>query len=140
VSRPRADSLTIANLAFVVAMALHVFDHTRQARGLDALTREVIAGGAVLGLLALTTLVLTLRHSQYAPFAATLVGFWTAIAVAASHLAPHWSAFSDPYAGLGLGFFSWAVVIAEIATAALLGIAGLVELRRRQRGPTAARL
>jgi hypothetical protein len=131
--RRRLDSLTVANLAFVLAMALHGIDHTRQARGVDALTREVLWGGAVLAVVAVGTLALTLRRSPLAPLVATVVGFWTAIAVSASHLAPHRSAFSDPYRGLGLGWYSWAVVLAEIVSALLLGVAGVVELRRQQR-------
>jgi hypothetical protein len=138
VSTRRLDSLTVANLAFVVAMALHAIDHTRQGRGLEALTREVRWGGVALAVVAVGALLLTLRHSPFAPLVATVVGFGTAIAVTASHLVPHWSALSDPYAGLGLGLYSWAVVLAEVVTALLLGIAGLVELRRQQRAPARA--
>jgi hypothetical protein len=126
----RPSRLAAANVAFVAAMTLHGIDHTRQARGVGGLAPEVVWGGAVLFALAATTLWLTLHGHPRAPLAAALVGLWTAAAVSASHLAPHWSAFSDPYAGLSLGVWSWIVVIAEIATALVLGVLGVVELRR----------
>jgi predicted MFS family arabinose efflux permease len=51
-----------------------------------------------------------------------MVGLWTAFAVAASHLAPHWSAFSDPYADNDLDWFSWGQMLLLIAAAAALGL------------------
>ena len=48
----------------------------------------------------------------------------------ASHLAPHWSAFSDSYPQIGADAMSWVVVLLEIAAALLLGAVGVRELRR----------
>ena len=53
-------------------------------------------------------------------------------AVTAAHFAPHWSAFSDPYADLDLGFLSWAAAAFEVACAAVLAAVGVVVLRRRR--------
>jgi hypothetical protein len=53
------------------------------------------------------------------------------VAVAAAHLAPHWSAFSDPYPDLSVDALSWVVMLLEVATALVLGLVGIRELRRR---------
>jgi hypothetical protein len=123
--------LAAANLAFVAANLAHLLDHLRQ--GTERLTGEVVAGGAVLSVVAVATLALTLRHDRRAPLVAAVVGLWTAVAVAASHLAPHWSAFSDSYPELPVDALSWAIMLAEIVTAAVFGLIGLSELRRRRR-------
>jgi hypothetical protein len=139
ITRLRGDPLAIANVAFVTAIVLHGADHIRQGTG--SLTPEVFWGGAVLALIAFATLPLTLRRDPRAPIAAAVVGLWTAVAVSASHLAPHWSAFSDPYPDLSLDALSWTVMLLEIATALVFGLAGLWQLRRgrvRERAAAAA--
>ena len=93
----------MASAVLVSLNALHGLDHVRQGR----LSGEVVVGGQGLLLLALLPLVLSFRGHRLAPLAAASVGLWTALAVAASHLAPHWSAFSDPYADHDLDVFSW---------------------------------
>jgi hypothetical protein len=59
------------------------------------------------------------------------VGLTGALGVAASHLAPHWSALSDPYPDLSVDALSWAVMLAEIAAALALGIVALRQLARQ---------
>jgi hypothetical protein len=125
----RQRILVLASAAFVAANALHSLDHLRQ--GTDRLTPEVFWGGSVLSLAALATLFLVLRGDLRAPLTAAVVGLWTAAGVAASHIAPHWSAFSDPYPDLQVDALSWAVMLAEIAAAFALGLVGLRELRRQ---------
>jgi hypothetical protein len=83
----------------------------------------------MLTIVAFGTLWLTLRRHPRAPLVAALVGLWSAIGVAASHLLPHWSAFSDPYPDLDVDAVSWAAMLLELATAAVLGLLGLRELR-----------
>ena len=61
---------------------------------------------------------------------AAAVGLWSALAIAASHLAPHWSAFSDPYSELTVDALSWIAVFAEIGSALALGLVGLGFIRR----------
>jgi hypothetical protein len=134
--RGRRDPLAIANVAFVTAILLHGADHIRQGTG--SLTPEVLWGGTVLAAVGFATVPLTLRRDPRAPLAAAVVGLWTAAAVSASHLAPHWSAFSDPYPDLHLDALSWAVMLMEIATAVVFGLLGLSELRRRSTRERAA--
>jgi hypothetical protein len=133
--KPRIDALGAAAIAFLLSNILHTLDHQRQ--GTERLTAEIYAGGAVISVLAVVVLVMALRRSDKAPIACAVVGLWTAVGVAASHLAPHWSAFSDPYPDLSVDALSWAIVLAEIAAATLLGLAGVRELRRAPAGPRA---
>ena len=124
----RRNPLLISSAVLVFLNAFHGLDHVRQ--GLGRLTTEVVVGGQALLLLALLPLALSFRHHRLAPLAAATVGLWTALAVAASHLAPHWSAFSDPYADNDLDWFSWGQMLLLIAAAAALGIVGIRALRR----------
>ena len=121
-------SLFVASAALILVNALHGADHIRQ--GLGRLTPEVIVGGQGLLLLALIPFVLTLRHHRMAPLVAALIGSWTFIAVTASHLAPHWSAFSDRYFDHDLDALSWALMLSVIATAAILAALGIAVVRR----------
>ena len=125
------DRLAAAHVVFVVAIVLHATDHFRQARGVDALTPEVLWGGVVLIVAAFATLPLTLTRHPRAPVAAAAVGLTTAAAVSASHLAPHWSAFSDPYADASLGTYSWTVMLLEVAAALVLAFVAADTLAAR---------
>jgi hypothetical protein len=131
----RDRTLLVANVVFLVAMALHGLDH--ELRGTGDLTTEVMVGGTVLAVLALATLPLTLMGHPRAPLAAAVVGFWTVIAVSASHLAPHWSAFSDPYPDKSLGFWSWAAMLGEVGAALVFGLVGLRRLLGAPAAPAA---
>jgi hypothetical protein len=121
----RLEPLPAAHLVLIGTMTLHAVDHTLQARGLGALTPHVLIGGTALLVLALATLPITLRGQARPPLVAAIVGLSTAIGVSASHLAPYWSPFSDPYADLSLGAYSWLVMLAEIAAAFAFGVLGL---------------
>jgi hypothetical protein len=132
----RLDTLTLAATAFVAANLLHTLDHLRQ--GTDDLTTEILAGGTVLSILAVLTLVLALRRHPRAALWAAVVGTWSALGVIASHIAPHWSAFSDSYFEIDADALSWAVMLAEVLAAAYLGLVGFRELRRQATGRTAA--
>ena len=120
--------LRTAAIAFLAANLLHTLDHLRQGTG--RLTTEIFLGGSVITIAAVVTLVLVLRGSPRAPLTAAVVGLWTAVGVAASHIAPHWSALSDSYPELSVDALSWAVMLAEIAAALVLGMLGVRELRR----------
>jgi len=50
---------------------------------------------------AIATLALALRRSRRAALSAAVVGLSSALGVAASHIAPHRSAFSNPYPEIG---------------------------------------
>ena len=124
------NPLLLASALLVSLNGLHGLGHVRQ--GLGRLSSEVLVGGQALLLLALLPLVLSVRRHRLAPLAAATVGLWTAFAVAASHLAPHWSAFSDPYADNDLDVFSWSQMLLLIAGAAMLGVVGIKAIRRRR--------
>jgi hypothetical protein len=132
----RLEPLWVAHLALIGTMILHAIDHTLQARGLAALTPQVLTGGTALLVVALTTLPLTLRHHPRAPLAAAIVGWSTALGVSASHLAPYWSPFSDPYVDLSLGAYSWLVMLSEVAAAVVFGLLGLRALSTSAIGMT----
>jgi hypothetical protein len=75
---------------------------------------------------------LALRDNPRAPAAAAGIGAYLVVGVTAAHFAPHWSAFSDPYADLDLGFLSWAAAAAEVGAAAVLAAVGVAALRQRR--------
>jgi hypothetical protein len=128
----RPDSLTVAAAAFVAANALHTLDHLRQGTG--DLATEVLAGGTVLSVLAVLTLVLALRHHPRAALWAAVVGTWSALGVLASHVAPHWSALSDSYFEINADALSWVVMLAEVLAAACLGLVAFRRLARSAGG------
>ena len=122
--------LLVAHLAFIAAMLLHTLDHIRQGTG--RLSVGVLAGGSFLSLIAVAPLWLTVRRHPKAPLVATIVGFYTAVAVTAAHILPNWGVFSDPYPDLSLDTYSWAVMLAEIGMGVVFGSVGLLEMRRQQ--------
>jgi hypothetical protein len=122
--------LGAAAALFLAANIVHTLDHVRQ--GIDRLAAEVLAGGTLLTIAAVLALVLALRRDPRAPVVCAGVGLAGALGVAASHLAPHWSALSDPYSGLGLDMLSWAVMLGEIAAALVLATAGAREVTRHR--------
>ena len=122
--------------AFLAANLVHTADHLRQGTG--DLSWEILAGGTTLTLAAVLVVVLVVREHPRAPLLAAIVGFAGAIGIAASHIAPHWSALSDSYVEGDQDALSWLVVLIEISTAAALGIAGLRSLRSSSPTPRQA--
>jgi hypothetical protein len=113
---------------FLAANVVHTLDHVRT--GLDRLPAEVVSAGTLLTIAAVFALVLALRRDPRAAVVCTGVGVAAALGVAAAHLAPHWSALSDPYPGLGPDALSWVVMLAEIAAGLVLAVAGAREVAR----------
>jgi hypothetical protein len=133
----RTQTLIGANIAFVAANLLHSADHQRQ--GTQGLSTEIMLGGSAITIAAIASLVLALRRSERAAIFATVLGLSAAAGIAASHIAPHWSAFSDSYPEIRADAVSWAAVAIEIGAALLLAAAGLRELRKASNsGPRAA--
>jgi hypothetical protein len=130
--RPANRLLLVASAALLGAVALHGVDHALQERGVGALTTEVFVGGLVNAALAAIAFALALRDHPHAPAVAAGVGAYLVAGVSAAHFAPHWSAFSDPYAELDLGFVSWAAAFAEVGAAAVLAVMGIAVLRQRR--------
>jgi hypothetical protein len=124
----RLGTLLGANIAFVAANLLHTADHQRQ--GTEGLSTEIFLGGSAITIAAIASLVLALRHDERAPIFAAVVGLSAAAGIAASHVAPHWSAFSDSYPEIGADAISWVAVVLEIGGALILAAVGTRELRR----------
>jgi hypothetical protein len=125
-------ALLVASAALLAGVAAHGVDHALQERGVGALTTEVMLGGVGNALLAVLAFWLVLREHPRAPLVAAGVGAYLVLGVSAAHFAPHWSAFSDPYADLDLGFVSWAAAVAEVGAAGVLAVVGVASLRRRR--------
>jgi hypothetical protein len=130
--RSEARMLLAASAALLAGVVLHGADHVLQERGVAALTTEVRMGGFANAVLAVFVFVLALRSHPRAPVVAAAAGTYLVVGVSAAHFAPHWSAFSDPYAEANLGLVSWAAAAAEVAAAAGLAAVGFTLLRRRR--------
>ena len=114
------QALPTAAAIFVAGNLLHTADHLRQ--GTARLTTEVFAGGTVISLGAFLVLYLALRGDPRARVGGMIVGGFAAVGVAAAHLLPHWSAFSDSYPDIGADILSYVIVLIEIATAVYLAV------------------
>jgi hypothetical protein len=122
--------LRYAALFYALGLALHTADHLR--RGLDASTDQVLIAGNLSTAVGITVAVMVIVGSRHAPLLAAITGFPIAIGVAAVHLLPTWSAFSDTFVNAhdtGVTAMSWSVVLIEIAGALALGVTGLLVLR-----------
>jgi predicted permease len=113
-------ALPTAAAVFVAGNLLHTADHLRQ--GTARLTTEVFAGGTVISLGAFLVLYLALRGDPRARVGGIVVGGFAAVGVAAAHLLPHWSAFSDSYPDIGADGLAYVIVLIEIATAVYLAV------------------
>jgi hypothetical protein len=126
--------LRYAALFYALGLALHTADHFR--RGLDASTGQVLVAGNLSTAVGVTVAVMVIVGYRHAPLLAAVTGFPIAIGVAAVHLLPRWSAFSDSFVNAhntGVTAMSWSVVLIEIAGALAMGITGLAVVRE-QRG------
>jgi hypothetical protein len=121
-------SLLRANVIFVAANLLHTADHQRQ--GIGGLSWEILAGGSAITIAAIAALVLAWRRDERAPVFGAVLGLSAAAGIAASHLAPRWSALSDSYPEIHADAISWLVVLVEVAGALLLAAVSMRELRR----------
>ncbi|SRR5712692_1537295 len=121
-----------AAVFFLVGFLIHTGDHLR--RGVEVLTPEVLWAGTVSGVLVIGAITLALVGHRLAPLVAVAAGFPLALGVAAVHLLPSWSAFSDSLPDGGADALSWAAVLAEIAGALAFGAAGAYLLRRDRGG------
>jgi hypothetical protein len=127
---------------FAVALTVHTADHLR--RGMDVVPPAVMTAGMIQGVAAAITVVLVFRGSRWAPHAAILVGFASAVGFTAAHLLPTWGAFSDSFINAapaaGVTWFSWVTAIAEILADLVFGAVGVGVLaaRSRSRSPKAA--
>jgi hypothetical protein len=128
-------------ILFAVALTVHTADHLR--RGMDVVPPAVMTAGIIQGVTAAITVVLVFRGSRWAPRAAILVGFSSAVGFSAAHLLPTWGTFSDSFIGAapaaGVSWFSWVTAILEILADLMFGAAGVAVLvaRNTPRSPIA---
>ena len=123
--------LRYAALFFTAGLLVHGADHWR--RGFGVLTPEVYWARMAVSVLGVIAIALVLLRHRLAALVAVAVGFSTALGVAASHLLPHWSSFSDAFPGSGVDALSYTAVLVEIISALVLGAAGTYVLRRAGR-------
>jgi hypothetical protein len=115
-----------AALLLAAADVAHALDHTRQGRDLaPEVYTAGIAGWIALALL----LVLVARRNRLAALYAAAVALSVAAGIVAVHLAPHWSAFSDPYSSFDPDALSWALVALPVLAALLLVVRAVEVLR-----------
>jgi hypothetical protein len=124
-----------AALLLVVTDVLHAIDHTRQGRNLAS--EVYVAGVAGWIALALLLWLVARGHRLAAPYAAA-VGLSVAVGFLAVHVAPHWSAVSDPYSRFDPDALSWALVVIPVL-AALNLVAQAARARTRTRRSPPAR-
>jgi hypothetical protein len=120
-----ARFLRYAALFYAVAWVVHTGDHVR--RGLGVVTPEVSVLGTAAAFLQIVAIALVLGQHRWAPVLAVAVGLPDAIGIAAVHLLPHWSSFSDAFPGAhgtGVTGFSWVAAIIEVAAALAFAAAG----------------
>jgi hypothetical protein len=116
---------------YLLAFAIHTADHLR--RGTGVLTAEVLVLGTVVGVMQLVAIWAVFGRRSWAPLAAVSIGFPDAVGIFTVHLLPHWSSFSDSFAGAHgteVTTFSWFAASLEIAAALAFGLAGAYALWR----------
>jgi hypothetical protein len=121
-------------LFYALGLALHTADHLR--RGLDVVTPQVQWAGNLSTALGVAAAVMVIVGHRFGPMLAALTGIPVGLGVAAVHLLPRWSAFSDAFPGAhntGVTALSWSVVIIEIVGALAMGTVAL-SILRDQRG------
>jgi hypothetical protein len=123
-----------AALLLVAADVLHALDHTRQGR--DLASEVYVAGVAGWIALAVLLVLIASRHRLAVPYAAA-VGVSVAVGFLAVHVAPHWSAVSDPYSGFDPDALSWALVVVPVAAAVNLVVQAVRSHARTRRSPPA---
>jgi hypothetical protein len=132
-SRQSDRVLRNAALLYAAGTLIHTVDHFR--RGSDTVTTHVYSVGSVATVIAFVTIGLVLLGHPIAPKLAAWFATAHGIGIAAVHLLPRWSVFSDAFTGSevgrGITGVSWVAVSMEIAGALATGIAGLAVLRRR---------
>ena len=133
---PAWSRLRWAAWFYALAWAIHTADHLR--RGLGVVSSQVTVLGLSAAVLQVVAIVLVLRRNRYAPAVALAIGIPDGIGIAAVHLLPHWSAFSDAFPGAhhtGVTGFSWFAAIVEVLGALVFAAAGWGVFRRQHPTP-----
>ena len=127
--------LQAAGVMFALALLVHGADHAR--RGVGELAPAVFWLGNIQTVGALTALFLVFTRHRWAPVAAIVVGFASAVGFTVVHLVPDWGPLSDAFPGAhghaGVTIFSWFAALFEIGADLAFGAAGVFALRSRQK-------
>jgi hypothetical protein len=120
-------SLTVAMIAFTAAFAVHGIDHFR--RGMATSPQAVMVGGTLQGVFVVLAVVLVLRHHRWAPQAAIVLGFGSAILFTYAHVLPTFlPGYQDSFTSgprINVTWFSWLTAVGEIGAGLILGYVGL---------------
>ena len=114
-------ALLTATLIWLALDIGHALDHTRQGR---ELATEVYTAGVTGWVATAVLLVLIVRGHRLAPLLATMFGAAVVLGFLAVHIAPEWSAFSDPYGDFDPDALSWALVVLPMLAGLNLAITG----------------
>lgn len=119
------SALAKANLLVLVLLVAHTLDHA-----INQPSRAQPESAALVGLLGFVIIgassVLAIRGSKRAPLASLFAGMVTFWGVVAVHLAPQWWEWlSDPYWGFATNAGNWISLVALLAAAAWLEVAGI---------------
>ncbi|MEY2475887.1 MAG: hypothetical protein QOG87_1202 [Actinomycetota bacterium] len=131
--RTETAALRAAATFFAVAVLVHNGDHLR--RGGDTVSAEVFALGSAAMLLEIGVVLLVFMRHPAAPLAAAGVGFQLALGYLAVHFTPERSWFSDSFVSGEGSALSWTAASLETAAALVLGVIGVVVLRRHGTRP-----
>jgi hypothetical protein len=153
-SQPPALSdryLRWAATAFAIGWGVHVLDHLR--RGMSASPHAIMVGGMIQGVFVVVAIAMAITgrpQRRWAPEAAILVGFGSAVLFTYAHLLPsYFPAYQDSFVSgprINVTWLSWTSAVAEIGTGIVFAIAGVrarrpsgvgsvVQLRPRQGVP-----
>jgi hypothetical protein len=123
--------LPATGVVFAVALLVHGADHVR--RGIGELAPSVFWLGNVQTVGALTALYLVFTRHRWAPAAAIVIGFASAVGFTVVHLFPDWGplsdAFPDAHSHADVTLFSWFAALFEIGADLAFGAAGVFTLR-----------
>jgi hypothetical protein len=119
-----------AAILFAIGWGVHVLDHLR--RGMSASPHAIMVGGMIQGLFVVAAVVMALSgrpRRRWAPGAAIVVGFGSAILFTYAHLLPtFWPGYQDSFVSgprINVTWLSWLSALTEIGTGIVFAIAGL---------------
>ena len=120
--------LRVTAAIFAVAVLVHNADHLR--RGGDSVSADVFWIGILAILVEVGVVALIFMRHPSAPLAAAVGGLWLAVGYLVVHFTPRRDVLSDSFTGGGASWLSLFAASFETAAAVLLGIAGIMALRR----------
>jgi hypothetical protein len=115
---------------FAAGVLVHGADHV--LRGVDAISRDVFWAGTAAIALEVGVVVLGCQRHRLAPLAAAVAGVSLATGYVVVHFLPSRGWLSDALSsGIDVSARSWFAASLEVVAATVLGVVGVVVLRRR---------